>query len=47
MGRHRRIRLVDLCQYLRADDARREEAADELARLDEELGLLRHGPGRP
>ncbi|UCM88241.1 helix-turn-helix domain-containing protein [Streptomyces marincola] len=47
VGGHRRIRLADLRQYLRADDARREEAADELARLDEELGLLRHGPGHP
>ncbi|WP_335935354.1 helix-turn-helix domain-containing protein [Streptomyces sp. PTD5-9] len=40
VGRHRRIRLVDLRQYLREDDARRKDAADELMGLDQELGLL-------
>lgn len=40
VGRHRRIRLADLRQYLREDDAKRKEAADELMELDQELGLL-------
>ncbi|GAA2993601.1 hypothetical protein GCM10020229_02570 [Kitasatospora albolonga] len=40
VGRHRRIRMADLRDYLREDDARRKDAADELVRLDQELGLL-------
>lgn len=40
VGRHRRIRFADLHQYLRDDDARRRDAADELMDLDQELGLL-------
>jgi len=40
VGRHRRIRFTDLRQYLREDDAKRKEAADELMELDQELGLL-------
>ncbi|MFC7512890.1 helix-turn-helix domain-containing protein [Streptomyces thermocarboxydus] len=40
VGRHRRIRFADLRQYLREDDVRRKEAADELMELDQELGLL-------
>ncbi|MFD3627930.1 helix-turn-helix domain-containing protein [Streptomyces sp. NPDC058698] len=40
VGRHRRIRFADLRQYLREDDAKRKEAADELMELDQELGLL-------
>lgn len=40
VGRHRRIRFADLRQYLREDDARRKDAADELMELDQELGLL-------
>ncbi|MGW9494933.1 helix-turn-helix domain-containing protein [Streptomyces prasinus] len=40
VGRHRRIRFADLHQYLREDDARRKDAADELMELDQELGLL-------
>ncbi|GGK62594.1 helix-turn-helix domain-containing protein [Streptomyces flaveus] len=40
VGRHRRIRFVDLRQYLREDDAKRRGAADELMEFDQELGLL-------
>jgi excisionase family DNA binding protein len=40
VGRHRRIRFADLRQYLREDDVKRKEAADELMELDQELGLL-------
>ncbi|MDH6118164.1 excisionase family DNA binding protein [Kitasatospora sp. GAS204A] len=40
VGRHRRIRFADVHQYLREDDAKRKDAADELMRLDQELGLL-------
>ncbi|MFJ2014573.1 helix-turn-helix domain-containing protein [Streptomyces globisporus] len=40
VGRHRRIRFADLRQYLREDDAKRKNAADELMELDQELGLL-------
>ncbi|MFD8589921.1 helix-turn-helix domain-containing protein [Streptomyces sp. NPDC059637] len=40
VGRHRRIRFADLHKYLREDDARRKDAADELMELDQELGLL-------
>nr|WP_234306715.1 helix-turn-helix domain-containing protein [Streptomyces sp. NRRL F-2890] len=40
VGRHRRIRFADLHQYLREDDARRKETADELMELDQDLGLL-------
>ncbi|MER7763843.1 helix-turn-helix domain-containing protein [Streptomyces sp. NPDC097619] len=40
VGRHRRIRLADLHEYLREDDAKRKQAADELMALDQELGLL-------
>ncbi|MER5359191.1 hypothetical protein [Streptomyces sp. NPDC002785] len=39
VGRHRRIRLVDLRQYLREGDAHCKDAADELIELDQELGL--------
>jgi excisionase family DNA binding protein len=40
VGRHRRIRLADLRHYLREDDAVRTDAADELMRIDQELGLI-------
>ena len=40
VGRHRRIRYEDLMEYLRADDRDRNDAADELAQLDQELGLI-------
>ncbi|SRR6266496_972966 len=38
VGRHRRIRFDDLMEYVRQDDRRRKTAADELTRLDQELG---------
>jgi excisionase family DNA binding protein len=38
VGRHRRIKLEDLLDYRRADDARRRKAADELSALGQELG---------
>jgi len=38
VGRHRRIRFDDLMEYMRQDDRRRKTAADELTRLDQELG---------
>lgn len=37
-GRHRLILCRDLITYLRADDARREQAADELSQLGQEIG---------
>lgn len=39
VGRHRRVRFDDLIAYQREDDRRRKDAADELTRLDQELGL--------
>jgi excisionase family DNA binding protein len=39
VGTHRRIRFEDLRQYRRRDDLQRRQAADELTRLSEELGL--------
>ncbi|WP_077061356.1 helix-turn-helix domain-containing protein [Streptomyces sp. MP131-18] len=39
VGRHRRIRFADLRQYLREDDVKRKDAADELMDMDQELGL--------
>lgn len=38
VGRHRRIRLEDLLNYRRADEAERRKAADELSELGQELG---------
>lgn len=39
VGRHRRVRLEDLLDYQRLDDARRRKAADDLTALGQELGL--------
>lgn len=39
VGTHRRVKVESLLNYLRRDDQRRRTAADELARLSEELGL--------
>lgn len=36
-GRHRLILCRDLIAYLRTDDARREQAADELSQLGQEI----------
>jgi excisionase family DNA binding protein len=39
VGTHRRIRFEDLREYKRRDDLTRRRAADDLARLSQELGL--------
>ena len=39
IGRRRQIAVDDLLSYKRADDAKRRQAADDLTRLSEELGL--------
>ncbi|MCK2242396.1 MULTISPECIES: helix-turn-helix domain-containing protein [unclassified Crossiella] len=39
VGKHRRIRVTSLLGYLRRDDHRRREAADELTALTQEMGL--------
>jgi|NGEPerStandDraft_6_1074524.scaffolds.fasta_scaffold111666_1 excisionase family DNA binding protein len=40
VGRHRRIRAESLLNYMRADDQRRRQSADELTALTQEMGLL-------
>lgn len=40
VGTHRRIRAEAVLDYLRTDDRRRREAADELTALNQEMGLL-------
>lgn len=40
VGKHRRIRAQSLMAYLARDDQERREAADELTRLNQEMGLL-------
>jgi excisionase family DNA binding protein len=39
VGTHRRVVAGSLVEYKRRDDARRREAADELAQLNQEMGL--------
>ncbi len=39
VGTHRRVLMESLVAYRRADDLRRRKAADELAAMDQELGL--------
>ena len=39
VGKHRRIKAESLLAYLRKDDQRRRAAADELAALNQEMGL--------
>ena len=39
VGTHRRIKFEDLREYRRRDDLKRRQAADELTRLSQELGL--------
>ncbi|SCK06277.1 helix-turn-helix domain-containing protein [Streptomyces sp. WMMB 322] len=39
VGKHRRITASSLMEYKRKDDERRREAADELTRLNQEMGL--------
>jgi excisionase family DNA binding protein len=40
VGTHRRIRAQAVLDYLRVDDQRRRQAADELTVLNQEMGLL-------
>lgn len=39
VGKHRRVKAKSLSDYLREDDRRRREAADELSALNQEMGL--------
>lgn len=39
VGRHRRVKVASLLDYMRRDDVRRREAADELSALTREMGL--------
>ncbi|MEV5537265.1 helix-turn-helix domain-containing protein [Saccharopolyspora shandongensis] len=39
VGTHRRVKVESLLEYMRRDDQRRREAADELTDLTQELGL--------
>lgn len=39
VGTHRRVRAASLLEYMRRDDQRRREAADELSAMNRELGL--------
>lgn len=39
VGKHRRVRMSSLLEYMRADDRRRRAAADELSALTQEMGL--------
>lgn len=40
VGKHRRIKAQSLMAYMARDDQERREAADELTRLNQEMGLL-------
>ncbi|MFR9726226.1 helix-turn-helix domain-containing protein [Streptomyces sp. MS19] len=40
VGTHRRITASSLIAYMREDDRRRREAADELTRLGQDMGLI-------
>ncbi|GHH56869.1 excisionase [Lentzea cavernae] len=39
VGKHRRIKAASLTEYLRDDDQRRRQAADELSALTQEMGM--------
>ncbi|GLZ35872.1 hypothetical protein Lesp02_80590 [Lentzea sp. NBRC 105346] len=39
VGKHRRIQAASLIEYMRNDDQRRRQAADELSALTQEMGL--------
>jgi hypothetical protein len=40
VGKHRRIKAQSLMAYMARDDQERRQAADELTRLNQEMGLL-------
>jgi excisionase family DNA binding protein len=40
VGKHRRIRLESLMRYMREDDRKRRQAADELSSLTQDMGLV-------
>jgi excisionase family DNA binding protein len=40
IGKHRRIKAQSLMAYMALDDQKRRQAADELTRLNQELGLV-------
>jgi excisionase family DNA binding protein len=40
VGKHHRMKASSLLDYLRRDDQRRREAADELSSFTQELGLV-------
>lgn len=40
VGKHRRIKAQSLMAYMARDDQKRREAADELTRLNQEMGLV-------
>ncbi|TWP49361.1 helix-turn-helix domain-containing protein [Lentzea tibetensis] len=39
VGKHRRIKAASLIEYMRNDDQRRRQAADELSALTQEMGM--------
>jgi excisionase family DNA binding protein len=39
VGKHRRVKVSSLLEYMRSDDHRRRAAADELSALTQEMGL--------
>lgn len=39
VGKHRRIKAASLMEYIRNDDQRRRQAADELSALTQEMGM--------
>jgi excisionase family DNA binding protein len=40
VGKHRRVKAASLLDYMRMDDQMRRGAADELAALNQEIGLI-------
>ena len=40
VGKHRRVRAMSLVDYLRRDDQRRREAADDLSALTQDMGFV-------
>jgi excisionase family DNA binding protein len=40
VGKHRRVKAASLLDYMRHDDQRRRQAADELTALTQDMGLV-------